>query len=133
MAEGPVEMMYRDARAFRIGEELREIRGSKIAMLSGTTGDPDLWGHVRFGQDMLSQGTVRVADTYSFTADRTWINHEWLAEVAMYLGWAVGGTPGLVALKALIVLAAFLLATLVELAPADPLPSVDDGLLDRQG
>jgi predicted PurR-regulated permease PerM len=31
------------------------------------------------------------------------------------------------------ILAAVLLATLVELAPADPLPSGDDGVLDRQG
>ena len=64
-------------------------------MISGTTGDPDLWGHVRFGQDMLSHGTVRVADTYSFTADRTWINHEWLAELFMAVAFDQLGSAGL--------------------------------------
>lgn len=64
-------------------------------MVSGTTGDPDLWGHVRFGQDMLSHGTVRVADTYSFTADRTWINHEWLAELLMAIAYDRLGSAGL--------------------------------------
>ena len=71
--------------------------------------DPDLWGHVLFGRDIVRLGQIPHVDPYSFTSDKPWVNHEWLAEVAMYLGWAVGGDPGLVALKALIVLAAFLL------------------------
>jgi alkylation response protein AidB-like acyl-CoA dehydrogenase len=31
MAEGPVEMMFRDARAFRIGEGTSEIQKNQIA------------------------------------------------------------------------------------------------------
>src|SRR5918996_6316803 len=68
---------------------------SVVFMISETTGDPDLWGHVRFGQDMLSHGTVYVPDTYSFTADRAWINHEWLAEVLMAVAFDQLGSAGL--------------------------------------
>ena len=45
--------------------------------------DPDLWGHVRFGQDLLETGSIVRADPYSYlTAGQPWINHEWLAELA---------------------------------------------------
>ena len=54
-----------------------------ILATSGTTGDPDLWGHVRFGQDMLAARAIRLPDTYSFTSNRSWTNHEWLSEIAM--------------------------------------------------
>jgi hypothetical protein len=70
-----------------------------LFMMSGTTGDPDLWGHVRFGQDMLAQGAVTLPDTYSFTSDRPWINHEWLSEVAMALAFEYLGAAGLNGLR----------------------------------
>jgi hypothetical protein len=75
-----------------------------IAVVSHTRADPDLWGHVRFGGDIVSEGHLPEADSYSFTADRTWINHEWLAECVMYLAFAAGGGPGLAGLKVLVVL-----------------------------
>src|SRR6185437_611863 len=34
-----------------------------------------------------------------FTSDRTWINHEWLAEMAMAGAFRVAGDYGLIALK----------------------------------
>jgi hypothetical protein len=53
-----------------------------IFWFSDTVADPDLWGHIRFGQDMLRAGSIIRADTYSYrTAGQTWINHEWLSEV----------------------------------------------------
>lgn len=64
-------------------------------MISGTTGDPDLWGHVRFGQDMLEHGAIRLPDPYSFTSDQPWINHEWLAELLMALAFNQLGPAGL--------------------------------------
>src|SRR5262245_54888612 len=45
--------------------------------------DADLWGHVRFGQDLLASHRLVIPDTHSFTSDKPWVNHEWLAEVAM--------------------------------------------------
>jgi hypothetical protein len=74
-----------------------------VLMLSWTTGDPDLWGHVRFGQDMMAAGTVRLPETYSFTSDRPWINHEWLAEVAMAASFGWFGAIGLNLLRIAIV------------------------------
>ena len=62
--------------------------------------DPDLWGHVRFGQEMLRQGHLTLRDPYSYSAPgHLWLNHEWLTEVLM--GWLYNhfGTIGLKLLK----------------------------------
>ena len=74
-----------------------------LAVVTHTRADPDLWGHVQFGRDIVAAGIPRL-DTYAFTSDREWINHEWLAECAMYTAFAMGGGPGLVVLKMLVVL-----------------------------
>jgi hypothetical protein len=68
-----------------------------------TRSDPDLWGHVRFGQDLRHHGQLPAADPYSFTADRRWVNHEWLAEAIMGAAYDAGGPGGLVAVKWLLV------------------------------
>jgi hypothetical protein len=67
--------------------------------ITQTLADPDLWGHLRFGLDMLGTGAVRIADTYSFTSDRAWVNHEWLTEVVMAAAYTCCGVPGLNVLK----------------------------------
>lgn len=74
-----------------------------ILLMARTSADPDLWGHVRFGSDILSNG-IHKSEPYSFTSDIPWINHEWLAEVAFAVAWAGAGSAGLVALKMLLVL-----------------------------
>ena len=66
--------------------------------------DPDLWGHLLFGQDMLSTGSVTRMDPYSFLSHPDWINHEWLSEVLFGLSWQAAGSAGLVLLKAIVVL-----------------------------
>src|SRR5712691_4709896 len=73
-----------------------------LAVFTHTRADPDLWGHVRFGQDTVAERTVHLPDRYSFASDRPWINHEWLAEVVMYGAYAAGGGAGLIALKVLL-------------------------------
>src|SRR5690242_18278834 len=74
------------------------IRGSVLSLLlawlARSWADPDLWGHVRFGADIL-QHWLRPRDPYSFTSDIPWVNHEWLAEVVLYLAYALGGGGGL--------------------------------------
>jgi hypothetical protein len=57
--------------------------------------DADLWGHVRFGQDLLASHRLVIPDTHSFTSDKPWIDHEWLAEVAMASVFAALGPLGL--------------------------------------
>jgi len=38
--------------------------------------DPDLWGHLRFGQAALASGHVIARDTYSYSAaGGVWRNH----------------------------------------------------------
>src|SRR5437870_13684380 len=45
--------------------------------------DPDLWGHVRYGQDVLASGHLPATATYTYTAaSQRWINHENLTEIA---------------------------------------------------
>ena len=63
--------------------------------LAGAGADADLWGHVRFGQDLLASHRLVIPDTHSFTADKPWVNHEWLAEVAMASAYAAVGPLGL--------------------------------------
>ena len=67
--------------------------------LSATRADPDLWGHLRFGLDWLQTHRLPEIDPYSFTQDRSWINHEWLSEAVMALAYQDCGIPGLVVLK----------------------------------
>jgi len=74
-------------------------------MLATTHADPDLWGHLRFGSDILQHMRLDSADPYSFTSDRPWINHEWLSEVAIAATWMHAGSSGLIALKLAIVAA----------------------------
>ena len=70
-----------------------------VFVLAQTRTDVDLWGHVRFGLDILDSGALHDRDPYSCTSDRAWINHEWLAEVAFASAWKFAGTPGLIAVK----------------------------------
>lgn len=70
-----------------------------------TIADPDLWGHLRFGLDILQSHRLHSIDPYSFTSDRPWINHEWLSEALMAAVYSVGGVTGLVTLKIVVVVA----------------------------
>ncbi len=65
-----------------------------------TEADPDLWGHVRFGQDILKLGAIPSQDPYSYlTENGRWINHEWLSETLFGLLYNLAGPQGLVAFK----------------------------------
>jgi hypothetical protein len=69
-------------------------------ILSASIADPDLWGHVLFGQETLRHGGVVRTDPYSYlTGGGAWINHEWLAEVSMAVAYELGGSVGLSLLR----------------------------------
>lgn len=70
-----------------------------LAAATYTSTDPDLWGNVRFGLDILRDASIPHVDPYSFTADHAWINHEWLSEVITAGAFRLGGNPGLILLK----------------------------------
>ena len=82
------------------------LAGVWILMICRAPADPDLWGHVRFGQDVLASGRLTATDPYSFTSDRPWINHEWLAEVLMAAAFDRAGGLGLNLLRLLVIGAA---------------------------
>ena len=58
---------------------------SGVYFFSLMTADPDLWGHLKFGQDLWKAGAIPLLDPYSFTVHGgPWINHEWLAELICF-------------------------------------------------
>ena len=66
-----------------------------------TVADPDLWGHIKFGEVVWKAGRVALPDPFSYlTGDRLWVNHEWLSEVMFYLVFAATGVTGLIVMKA---------------------------------
>jgi hypothetical protein len=76
---------------------------------SYTVADPDLWGHVLYGQEMLAAGKIDLPDTYSYLSEKNdWINHEWLCEVKFATAFDLFGSAGLVLLKTSLVMALFL-------------------------
>ena len=51
--------------------------------------DPDLWGHVRYGQDWLAEGDLPRTASHTYTAvGHPWINHENVAELLLAIGFA---------------------------------------------
>ena len=94
------------------------VFGIAIMGFARTTADPDLWGHLRFGLDLLETGRVIRPDPYSYlTAGVTWVNHEWLAEALMAIAWRAAGAfgapaaaTGLVLLKLTMVVAVVAIA-----------------------
>lgn len=69
-----------------------------------TSADPDIWGHVKFGLDMLDTGQlVPRDDPYSYlNAGHPWIDNEWLADLLVGLLFRYLGAPSLILLKTLI-------------------------------
>jgi hypothetical protein len=78
------------------------LAGFGLFWFSHTVADPDLWGHIRFGQDILRTGSIVQEDIYSYrTGGQPWINHEWLSEVIFAGLYDLSGPAGLIAFKVL--------------------------------
>jgi hypothetical protein len=63
--------------------------------------DTDIWGHMRFGLDLLATHSLPAVDRYSFTSTQPWVNHEWVSDLLFAFSYAHGGLPGLVVLRVL--------------------------------
>jgi hypothetical protein len=79
--------------------------------------DPDMWWHIKVGQDILRTHHFPTTDPYSFTVTGApWIAYEWLGEVILgfvaRLGNVVALDALLIALAGVIMLALYALATL---------------------
>src|ERR1700722_13897743 len=58
--------------------------------------DPDLWWHVRVGQDILASGHWATVDPYSYTvAGNPWMAYEWFGDVIIGSAAKLGGIVGL--------------------------------------
>ena len=69
-------------------------------VFSRTSADPDLWGHIRFGEDLWRTGRIAREDIYSYlNGDQVWVNHEWLAEAIFYAVFTNAGATGLIIFK----------------------------------
>ncbi len=78
------------------------VLAAALAM-SPNVADPDLWGHVQYGRDVLATGEIAETTSYSFTADGyRWINHENLSEIVMAIIADTLGPIGLVVGKILL-------------------------------
>jgi hypothetical protein len=66
----------------------------------GRWADPDLWGHIRFGQLILSLGHSPDRNPYSYSAPgHLWRDPEWLAEALLALSYDTLGIVGLKIMK----------------------------------
>ncbi|MEK7283256.1 MAG: hypothetical protein AAB249_05555, partial [Acidobacteriota bacterium] len=60
----------------------------------------DYWWHLKTGALIVEKGVVPRADPFSFTAAGVpWVDHEWLFQVAAYLGHSALGPAALVLIK----------------------------------
>ena len=71
-----------------------------IYLFSVNEADPDIWGHLKFGQDIFTTLSVPRHDFYSYSSyGANWFNHEWLSELIFYLIFKFAGSIGLVLFK----------------------------------
>ncbi len=91
------------------------VFSSGIYFFSFITADPDLWGHILFGKEILISKAVPQVDIYSYTAyGREWVNHEWMSEILMYYIFNLFGSPGLLIGKTLIGLVIITLLSVIS-------------------
>jgi hypothetical protein len=82
-----------------------------LFQLSENTADPDLWGHIVYGQEMIHSRSIPKVDIYSYTAlGQPWVNHEVLAEIILGGVHALMGGSGVLLLKVSVGFLAFLIA-----------------------
>jgi len=73
-----------------------------VLLALGTRGvvETDIWGHMRFGLDLLATHTLPTFDKYSFTSTQPWVNLEWLSDLLFAAAYKAGGLPLLALLRA---------------------------------
>ena len=79
--------------------------------------DPDVWWHIKVGQDILQARHFPTTDPYSFTVNgQPWIAYEWFGEIIWAVAHRLGGLRGMDALLILlgsaVVLSLYYFATL---------------------
>lgn len=72
-------------------------------------GDYDFWWHLKVGELIYQTKDIVREDLFTFTSPGAyWIDHSWLAELAIFGVWQVGGSQGVLFLKVFFITATFL-------------------------
>jgi hypothetical protein len=83
--------------------------------------DPDLGWHLKVGQQIIQDKAVPSLEHYDFTlVGKSWVDHEWLANVVSFLVYDHAGYPGLNILFALIALTVLIILNSWILKNIDP-------------
>ncbi|HEU4835099.1 MAG TPA: hypothetical protein VFS90_11810, partial [Pyrinomonadaceae bacterium] len=78
-----------------------------LAVRQSASIDPDLWWHLKAGQQIIDTRSIPHTDDYSFTKQGSeWVAHEWLSEVIMEAIYRLTGLVGLVTIFSLIIVLA---------------------------
>ena len=78
-----------------------------LAVRQSVSIDPDLWWHLKAGQQIIDTRSIPHTDDYSFTKQGSeWVAHEWLSEVIMAAIYRVTGLVGLVTIFSLVIVIA---------------------------
>jgi hypothetical protein len=128
MAVSDVSYVRPAARAASLPDAVSLVRYAPAAVLiailladSNRHTDPDLWGHLRFGQVFIARRGLLLHDIYSYSsAGHRWRDHEWLAEVVMAFVYDVAGVVGLKLWKFICTAAALLLVADTEASTGAP-------------
>jgi hypothetical protein len=91
--------------------------------------DPDLWGHIHFGQEFIARGGLISHDPYSYSVHGyPWRDHEWLTEVILAAVYNAGGVIGLKLWKLLLTAITVLFMVDAEASTGAP-PSIQLSVL----
>lgn len=76
-----------------------------LFVMSRSSADPDLWGHVTYGREVIRDGHLHSTTTWSYAVDDyRWVNHENIAELSMAAADMLGGQTALLLFKSLLTL-----------------------------
>ena len=79
-----------------------------LAVRQSVSLDPDLWWHLKVGQQIVNTRSIPHTDDYSFTKQGSeWVAHEWLSEVIIAGIYRLSGLVGLVTIFSLIIFIVF--------------------------
>ncbi len=71
-----------------------------LSVLTTSCADPDLWGHIQYGREVIRDGVLPTQATWTFAAEGApWVNHENIAELMLAFAFDSFGSPGLIAAK----------------------------------
>ncbi len=78
------------------------VLAALFAVYANRLADPDLWGHLMYGQLFLRDGP-NIKDPFAYTTTgKHWSTHEYLSQMILALAYGIGGPLGLLVLKCLL-------------------------------